>query len=478
MPMPDSIFEMNNVSFRFPDDPAPTLSSISFTIRRGERVAISGPSGSGKSTLLYLLNRLYPSNCDGIVEGDIRLFGKQADSYAPGEINHRVATVFQDPDAQFCMPTVEEELAFTLENLQTPAAEMNDRITHVLEITGLAEFRNSNIQTLSGGMKQRVATACAFVMNPKVLLLDEPISHLDPHTAQEFIDWLDKLQKAFGLTVIAIEHRLDSWGNFFDREIAIDAAGTLSADRNFSPHEPFRYPLRLNAVLEDTTLSAERLSVKINGKTLLHPLTLKARKGECIVIAGPNGSGKSTLVKALCGIYKKDTGMVTAKPCGYVPQSPEFLFLTSAVRNELDFSGASSLPEIKALMEALRLTPIAAHNPFAISHGQKRRVAIGAMLADKRHVLFLDEPTSGQDRAALLELFQLVDSRLELGDTVFIVTHDMEFAAAIADSVLLLKEGRMTGLFTANRLWQDRELLADHHLLPPKGVLQRAESFA
>ncbi|WP_422123312.1 ABC transporter ATP-binding protein [Planococcus sp. X10-3] len=476
--MPNSILSMNDVTFRYPDDQEPTLSSMSFAIECGQRVAISGPSGSGKSTLLYLMNRLYPENCDGIVEGEILLFGKAAESYRPGEINHRIATVFQDPDSQFCMPTVEEELAFTLENLNTPAVEMDGRIADVLEITGLSHLRDVSIQTLSGGMKQRVATACALVMNPEVLLLDEPISHLDPLTAKEFISWLGGLQKKFALTIIAVEHRLDSWGTFFDREIAIDAGGKIIADQQFIAHQTFRYPHRLNSVLDEATITANGLSVKIGGKTLLHPLSFNARRGECIVIAGPNGSGKSTLVKALCGIYKKAAGTVTSNACGYVPQSPEFLFLTPTVRQELDFSGTSSLKELKELMDSLRLTEIAAHNPFAVSHGQKRRVAIGAMLADGRNILFLDEPTSGQDREALLELFQLIDSRLDAGDTVMIVTHDMEFAAAIADSLILLKEGHLTGMFPAKRVWEDPDLLARHNLLPPKGVVQHAKSFA
>lgn len=478
MPMPDTIFKMNNVSFRFPDDQSPTLSSISFAIERGERVAISGPSGSGKSTLLYLLNRLYPSNCDGIVEGEIHLFCKPADSYASGEINHRVATVFQDPDSQFCMPTVEEELAFTLENLNTPASEMAERIQHVLNITGLSHLRHVSIQTLSGGMKQRVATACALVMNPEVLLLDEPISHLDPYTGKEFILWLDQLQKKFHLTIVAVEHRLDYWGTFFDREIKVTSDGRISEDATFKPHETLRYPLRLNSMLDPTVLTATGLSVKVKGNTLLHPLSMTAKKGECIVIAGPNGSGKSTLVKAISGIYKKEAVKFTSDPCGYVPQSPEFLFLTSTVLDELAFGGTSSQQELNDLIESLRLTEIKEHNPFAVSHGQKRRVAIGAMLADKRNVLFLDEPTSGQDDKALVELFRLIDSRLDQGDTVFIVTHDMEFAAAVADSVVLLKDGRMTGKFISERVWQDVELLASHNLLAPKGVTRRAESFA
>ncbi|MFD1032995.1 ABC transporter ATP-binding protein [Metaplanococcus flavidus] len=476
--MPNSILSMKDVTFRYPDDREPTLSSMSFGIERGQRVAISGPSGSGKSTLLYLMNRLYPENCDGIVAGEILLFGKAAESYRPGEINHRVATVFQDPDSQFCMPTVEEELAFTLENLNTPAKEMEEQIRDVLEMTGLSHLSNTTIQTLSGGMKQRVATACALIMDPEVLLLDEPISHLDPLTAKDFISWLDGLQKTFNLTIIAVEHRLDSWGTFFDREIAIDAGGKIVSDQQFNPHQTFRYPQRLNSILDESAISANGLSVKIKGQTLLHPLSFKAKKGECIVIAGPNGSGKSTLVKALCGIYKKESGTVDSGACGYVPQSPEFLFLTASVKNEIDFSGTSSLNELKDLMDSLRLAEIAAHNPFAVSHGQKRRVAIGAMLADKRNIHFLDEPTSGQDQKALLELFHLIAHRLDQGDTVLIVTHDMEFAAAVADSLLLLKDSKMTGMFPAKRVWQDPDLLARHNLLPPKGALQHAKSLA
>lgn len=478
MQVPETIFAMKDVSFRFPDDSHQTLSSVTFSINRGERVAISGPSGSGKSTLLYLLNRLYPMNCDGIVKGEIELFGKASELYAPGEINKRVATVFQDPDAQFCMPTVEEELAFTLENMRTPAKEIEKRIDRVLESTGLTHLKYVNIQTLSGGMKQRVATACALVMEPEVLLLDEPISHLDPLTAKEFISWLDLLQRRFGLTVIAVEHRLDSWGAFFDREIAIDRAGNIAEDREFIPHETLHYPARIKSVSDEDSLSAEGLSVTIKDRTLLLPLSFTSKKGECIVIAGPNGSGKSTLVKALCGILKKDSGTVSAHACGYVPQSPEFLFLTPSVSREIAFSGTSSAQELEELMESLRLAEIAEHNPFAVSHGQKRRVAIGAMLADKRNILFLDEPTSGQDQRALLELFHLIEERLMSGDTVFIVTHDMEFAASVADSVLLLKEGHLTGMFPAEQIWEETDLLAEHNLLPPKGVMQLAESPA
>ena len=474
----EAVFSLKNASFRFPEDDAPTLNKISFEIHKGERVVISGPSGCGKSTLLYLLNRLYPLNCDGIVDGEILLFGKRADDYVPGEINHRVATVFQDPDSQFCMPTVEEELAFTLENLHVPFGEMKARIAETLELTGLSHLRHTVIQTLSGGMKQRIATACALIMKPEVLLLDEPISHLDPYSAKQFIHWLGDLQKDFGLTIVAVEHRLDAWESFFEREIQLDGTGRITGDFPFAAGSPILFPKRISAVGAEPALLAEHISVKMKGKQLLAPLSFEAKRGEVMIIAGPNGSGKSTLLKSLCGIYKPSTGTVQSDGVGYVPQSPEFLFLTQSVGEEVAFSGVASKSELQNLMVRLRLEEIENSHPFAVSHGQKRRVAIAAMLADKRPVLLMDEPTSGQDAAALLELFELIGQRTQDGATFLIITHDMGFASAIADSVMLIKDGKMTGKFAASEVWKNHELLEAHHLLPPRGVDVLAESFA
>ena len=476
--MPEEIFSLKDLSFRFPEDDEKTLTCISFSVEQGERLVLTGPSGCGKSTLLYLLNRLYPDNCDGLVNGEIMLFGKPTAEYAPGEINHRIATVFQDPDSQFCMPTVEEELAFTLENLHVPIADMEARIEGVLELTGLVDIRHTVIQSLSGGMKQRVATACALIMDPEVLLLDEPLSHLDPYTAKQFVHWLEQLQQSSNLTILAVEHRLDSWGSFFGREIQLGCDGSVVGDQPFTPRLPISFPERQSTVQPENALIADKLSVTIKDTQLLAPLSFTVRRGEVVVIAGPNGSGKSTLLKSLCGIYKPSTGTVQSDGVGYVPQSPEFLFLTQSVGEEVAFSGVASKSELQNLMVRLRLEEIENSHPFAVSHGQKRRVAIAAMLADKRPVLLMDEPTSGQDAAALLELFELIGQRTQDGATFLIITHDMGFASAIADSVMLIKDGKMTGKFAASEVWKNHELLEAHHLLPPRGVDVLAESFA
>lgn len=470
MRVPEEVIRFHDLSFCFPDSSNNVLNNVSAVIEQGERIAICGPSGCGKSTLLYLLNRLYPLNCDGIVSGEISLFGKKAEDYAAGEINRRIATVFQDPDAQFCMPTVEEELAFTLENLHTTRADMEQRIADVLDLTSLAEWRLSKIHSLSGGMKQRVAVACALIMNPEVLLLDEPLSHLDPLTARDFVCWLDGLQQQRQLTIIAVEHRLANWKSFFNREIRLAKDGRLIADGPPVAGQSIQFPSRLSKKTSEEALSVQHMTVEIDGKTRLFPHSFTLNCGEIAIVAGPNGSGKTTLLKALCGIHKRLGTVQPISSTGYVPQSPEFMFLTQSVSQEFAYSGIASLQEITLLLDRLNLSAVADSHPFSVSHGQKRRVAVGAMLADKRQILLMDEPTAGQDAASLMELSNLIRQRAAEGTAFLIVTHDMAFALAIADSFLLLKDGAMTGKFTAADLWARDDLLLAHHLLSPEGA--------
>lgn len=452
------VIQFEKVSFRYPDEEKWILKDLSIAVQRGERVVITGPSGCGKTTLLYLCNRLYPDNCDGILSGSVKLFEKESHSFIPGEINHRIATVFQDPDAQFCMQTVEEELAFTLENLHTKRDDMETRISDVLSLTELTEFRHAVIQKLSGGQKQRIATACALIMEPEILLLDEPLSHLDPFTAKKYVEWLSELQQKQKMTIVAIEHRLDLWGDFFNRSISLhkgEAAPTLQK--------------RISSKQEATSLVVNKLKTT----SFLQETNFNLNRGEITVLAGPNGSGKSTLLKALCQLIPS-SGNVQPKYLGYVPQSPEFLFLTKNVRDEVGFGGGSNTDE---MLTRLQLLPIVDAHPFAVSHGQKRRVAIAAMLCDGREIILMDEPTSGQDAAALSELFQLINERACEGTTFLIVTHDMEFAHSLADSIILMKDGYLTGKFNAEAVWQNEQLLQDHHLLPPKGMIRREECF-
>lgn len=478
MPVLEPIFQVDDFSFRFPDLLEPTLRHITLTINPTERLVITGPSGCGKSTLLYVLNRLYPHNCDGEVSGAVRIFGRLAQDYDSGEVNRKIATVFQDPDSQFCMPTVEEELAFTLENLQVPRQEMPQRIDRILHLTGLEDLRHGVIQSFSGGMKQRIATACALIMEPECLLLDEPLAHLDPLTAKEFISWLNHLQQKSGIAVVAVEHKLELWGSFFEREIALSENGTIRKDQLFTERDAPILPNRTSAIREKVLFEASGVCVSYASKSILRNIDLQLQSGEVTVIAGPNGSGKSTLLKALCGILKIDAGTITGMRVGFVPQSPEQLFLSKSVEGELAFSGNSSAEKLRHLMTALDLRTIAHAHPFSVSHGQKRRVAIGAMLADERQVLLLDEPTAGQDLKALTELYRQIESRAQDGCALVVVTHDMNFASSIADKVHLMKDGILSGPYQPEELFSNSALLAEYRLhMPKKGDLY-APAFA
>jgi energy-coupling factor transporter ATP-binding protein EcfA2 len=326
-------------------------------------------------------------------------------------------------------------------------------------------------------MKQRVATACAILMNPEVLLLDEPLSHLDPLTASEYINWLEELQQKHKWTIVVVEHRLDSWGAFFDRRLKVIDGGFLEETKSTTA-SPILFKKKESHLSEETILDVRNLLIQIKGKTVLQGVSMQLNRGEIAILAGHNGSGKSTLLKALCGILPLSDGEMRIGDTlpGYVPQSPEHLFVTQRVEDEVLFSKGASPDLGQELMQRLRLNDIRHSHPFAISHGQKRRTAIAAMLAEKRPVLLLDEPTSGQDEAALRELHHLIHARAKEGLAILIVTHDMEFAAAVADTVFLLKEGELTGRFKAEDIWSDEALLLEHSLLPPSlGSVSRNE---
>lgn len=444
--------ETDSLSFRFPESKGTILEDVTLSIRPG-RTILTGASGSGKSTLLALFNRLYPENCDGILEGRLELFGRSYDDYAPGEINQQVGTVFQDPDTQFVMERVEEELIFTLENLQTQVEVIDQRVTEILESLQLTDYRNRLIDSLSGGEKQRIAVACAMIGQPEWLLLDEPLTHLDPVTANQFVDWLEHLDD---VNIIVVEHRAHLWGDFFDWHIELDQGRII---RN----EPFR-------AIDDFTFTPSRATQKDGQRYVvdavkrdsfrLKGVTFQARIGEVIAILGPNGSGKSTFLRSLTECDRR---------VGLVPQSPEHLFFMNSVEQELQFGHNES---IDIVLEDLSLEDKRSLHPLSLSHGQKRRLAVGIQLLSNKQLLAFDEPTAGQDEPSLHALERLMKRHAEKGQTILFVTHDLSFAN-IANTFYLMKDGILSGPF-GQELWEYTERLREYRLA---GGRQRCHSI-
>ncbi len=344
---------------------SPLLNQLSFSIGRSETVLLMGPSGSGKSTLALCLNGLFPEVVEGWSEGNIYYEGKRLDSFEKGAVNQRVGVVFQDPESQFCMITVENELAFTMENINVPREKMEERMEHVLVAVGLEEERYRAIHELSGGQKQKVALASVLLLQPSLLILDEPTANLDPASRKEFIDLIDSLKQSREIAVLIIEHQLDDWVAQTDRVLAMDKAGRLFVEgapqdvfyrqysdlqregihlpkvvrdtvetgiyQEFNPDEMpltekelaiYLYNNKLNTLeksadpISDHGLSTSSLTFSGVGfarqkKPILSGVNVSLNTGEFVGIVGENGAGKSTLLQLMAGILSPGTGART-----------------------------------------------------------------------------------------------------------------------------------------------------------------------
>ena len=203
------MIEFEHVTYTYPGASGPALSDVTLSIAEGEFVLVAGPSGAGKSTLLRCINGLVPHFSGGVVSGRIRVAGNDPLALGPQSLSRVVGFVFQDPEAQFVLDRVEDEIAFALENAALSPSEMRVRVEEVLNLLDLAPLRNRTLQTLSGGEKQRVAIAAALAFRPRVLVLDEPTSQLDPQSAEDVLNALTRLNVDQGLTVVLAEHRLE-----------------------------------------------------------------------------------------------------------------------------------------------------------------------------------------------------------------------------------------------------------------------------
>jgi energy-coupling factor transport system ATP-binding protein len=230
MTVSDTAIEIDGLTFKYVGRRQPTLRGLSLRVRAGESVLVLGPSGCGKSTLALCLNGAVPQAISGDLQGSVRVDGLDTRRASMADLAQRVGIVFQDPEAQFCMLRVEDEVAFGLENLAVPRAEMDQRIDDALEVVGLADRRHERIERLSGGQKQRLALACVLVQQPEVLVLDEPTAQLDPAGTAEVLALLGRLRAERRHTLVIVEHRLDEVMPLVDRALVFSADCELVAD--------------------------------------------------------------------------------------------------------------------------------------------------------------------------------------------------------------------------------------------------------
>lgn len=494
------MIRFERLSFSYPGAIAPVLRDVDLEIEHGAFALVIGASGAGKSTLLRCLNGLVPHFYGGVMRGSVRVAGRNPVEQQPRGMSRVVGLVFQDPETQFVVDTVEAEMVFAMENHGLTQSVMRQRVEWVLSQLSMAHLRNRRISTLSGGEKQRVALASALTLAPQVLVLDEPTSQLDPQSADEVLQTLRMLNREQGLTIVLSEHRLERVVGYADQVLYLPGDGQVQVGptREMLAQIPLAPPLvhlgrtlgwtPLPLTIEDArshvasspcvqtcndpVSASNGVQVEVSdlwhaydGRVALSGVSLQVRQGEAVAIMGANGSGKTTLLKHLAGLLRPNHGSSHGsvrireldtrqasleeliRLVGYVPQNPNALLFADTVRDELAFTRANhgyardTLPP--GLLDALGISAYLEHYPRDLSVGERQRVALGAILAAEPSIILLDEPTRGVDRQQKEVLMRYLAAERANGRTVIVSTHDVELVAETMDRMVILERGRV-----------------------------------
>jgi energy-coupling factor transport system ATP-binding protein len=507
---------IENLSFRYRDREGAAIHDISFTAKRGEILLVAGASGCGKTTLIRCINGLVPRSYKGDSQGRVLVFGEETKDWPLSRISQRIGTVLQDPERQILGTKVLNEVAFGLENLSLPRAEILERVDEALAFLKIANLRDRDTFNLSGGEKQKVALAGVLAMRPSILLLDEPLASLDPASAQDTLDTV-RLLADQGMTVLMVEHRVEDVLRIRPDRVLFLSDGRirylgdieglykqvnyrevkLPAERvmEFAKFAPA--PAELKILPSVTTSGAEgkaEVLVKFEDvafgydveREVLHGINLEIKRGDVIAVLGPNGAGKTTFVKHAIGLLKPKSGRVLvdgrdtreasvaqiASTLGYVFQSPSHMLFAPTVHDELAF-GPTNLKhsrdqiekEVKEALQIVNLSEKEQDPPLALSFGQQKRVSIAAILAMRSRILVMDEPTAGQDYQNYMSF---MDSILQMPafEAILFITHDVDLAVIYANRVLMVADGRLVADGAPQDVLRDFDQLKTNRLVP------------
>ncbi len=499
-----SVLTFERVTYRYPGRTQAALQDVSLDVAAGELCLLAGLSGHGKSTLLRAACGLAPHFHGGRFAGRVTLCGLDTREHGPAHLGGLAGVLFQDPETQLVMNSVRAELALALESRGHGAAAVARGVEEVALALGIDHLLDRSTHELSGGEKQRVALGAALVGRPRVVLLDEPTSQLDPVAADELIGLLWRLNQEWETTIVLAEHRLERCLAVADRVIAL-RDGQIAHDgaprsflewageqapalqtpgaRLFSlaglspppvgvkqaratlrrhgllPGEPVlaQAPIPIRAAKDTPALAMRGVWHELrNGPAILRGVTFALAPGESVALMGRNGAGKSTLLRHAAGLLEPTRGRIACSGrVALLLQNPNDYFLHDRVADELS-AGALS---------RAGLEEFAQRNPRDLSGGERQRLALAIVARSEKEnvdgdenrdevgegkegagalsVIALDEPTRGMDREAKGVLAAELRRRAGDGQAVLVATHDPEFACACAERVVLLADGRV-----------------------------------
>lgn len=511
------MFQLSGLSFRYPDMDKSVLKQLHLSIGEGEFILLTGPSGCGKTTLLRLLTYVLRPN--GTLAGEIFYKNQPIHLWSDKELTEEIGFISQYPEEQMVMPTVMQELVFGLENHGLSTAEMRKRVAELGHYFKIEDLLNKKTNALSGGEQQLVHLLSVLLLRPKVLILDEPTSQLDPVHATLVFQMLEQLHHDLGMTIIIAEHRYATLLRMCDRVFMLDE-GTVcftGNSREFLYQLAQSQDLRYDAYLPDIahlyikkteqpvnndiplTVNEGRVWLKRvlpmgrrlqkpkqqikqteqivslndvtfyhskNEPSILNRLSLTVYKGDFYAIIGGNASGKTTLIEICLGIKKPKRGRLelfqqqlnkkTLERIGYLPQQPQAFFMYDTVEKEMQSMLNNNNEEIMIQMaKHFHIEHLLHQHPFDCSYGEMQRIVLACLLLRQPDLLFLDEPTKGLDPFAKDELGRYLTALHKKGLTIVMVSHDIDFVAQYSERVGLLFDGEITADGATKTILQD-----------------------
>ncbi|MGP6207872.1 ABC transporter ATP-binding protein [Cuniculiplasma sp. SKW3] len=493
--------EIKNLKFSYLSDEKPTLEIDDFYVNEGESILLTGRSGSGKSTLVNCINGIIPNVISGELSGSIKLLGTEVRDMKLPDIARVVGTLLQDPERQVMNYNIVDEIAFGPENLRLPREEMERRINKAISVVGIGNFLERETTKLSGGELQRVALASVIAMEPKIMILDEPTSNIDPEGTEQIFKFIQENKSS--MTQIIVEHKVERALPFVDRVVVINNGKIvlnvskehlmrdvgILLDAGIEIPEEYIYakelglhtldPEIIREKIKESGIHLSRRERRNNGEVILSAhmeaevegkrivdANLSLKKGQVYCIMGKNGAGKTTLIKALMDFLNKKQFKVTSslyvegedlskkdyvirgRKIAYLPQSFDLMLVSKNVESEIYYSAKHRKnPEFKKigdkLIEMFSLEDKRMSDPLMLSTGQRRRVCMAASLASSAHIMLMDEPTSGQDFLNKKILGEEIRNLCERGFSFLIVTHDSRFAYRYGDYIGIMENGKI-----------------------------------
>ena len=499
------IFTVKDLSFSYPETNNKALDDISFSMSKGEFITLCGFSGSGKSTLLrHLKPAITPY---GQKSGQILFMGEAIESISEKTLAKKIGYVMQSPDNQTITDKVWHELAFGLESLGYDRDEIKRRSAEIVSFFGIGAWYHKKISELSGGQRQILNLASVMITSPEILILDEPLSQLDPIAADEFLKLIVKINRELGTSVIISSHDIDKLFKYSHRmmfmtdgRIVSDASPSETAEFFHRSRSPFEQAVPLSARLffhyekaadeppfdiksgrDMLTVIAEKNTVhnistdhKIYDKKTVPALSLKdvyfryersgsdilkgteldVYGGEIFAVTGGNGSGKTTILKAMAGLTKIYSGSIKVygrkfnknTNIGYLPQAPETLFVHETVMEELEENTDKDDKYLEDVIHLCGLEKLLDRHPYDLSGGEQQRAALAKVLLNRPDVILLDEPVKGMDIKAKTKTGSILKKLARQGKCIVFVSHDMDFCAGYADRCAMMFDGQLIGI--------------------------------